>query len=782
MTTTTTTTTRCFFTKKSSSFPSSKSCKKRRARRDGRDRGGRREGAFVIRSVAVEGRDETDDDDDDDDDEFSSNSSSRTTRDTQQQQQQQRQQQRPRKSYSKANTDRDIALAKALTKNNQSSFAAGGRRRERDASYDEMDLKAALRLLKASPPPPPARRRTTRRSSGGSGGAAEEKKKALTSEQPRKKTLSVSDVVVGNEENDEEAKTKRRQRRRRKSSGVRNEGLAVINNKKDGKKKKEGSGVESSEKDSFDGVLLDAQSEKALGEAVKELLRLEYIAKALDDEEFTMRTRDEEMDARDEENPMATSDAILSIFDAKPKNAMEMIKNDGSGKNRSKRMKAEEDIMYERKFARAAELNVNELRKRLDAGKRARQILVSKNIGLARLCAHRTMKQINTEANTNFSYQLSDMISDGQEGLVKAASKYDPSLGFRFSTYAYAWVLSSIQRGLDSNSNTIRTPTHARVEKMKIKNLEKNLDESLGRMPTKEEVARIAGVDVKRIEAIGNFGVSYAMPRATGSGNFSGDIGDASEILVADQGDANGATAMADFCTTDAEERALKLVERDLFKDDLEHVFDTLLPRERFVLRHKFGLDEFKDERSGRGNPMANILARKMGLSVNAVRSIEQRALEKLRAPQRARILEKHAILPEANFTFSSNPLRVDDRPITGGVNAKNAKKKSVEEEISDIISERVEVTLKSEDVEKIAQSSVRNTTWSSYELKLMSDMRGMGIPWKKVAVAIGRTETSCKQMYRKVGGSTRKHTPSMDEKTKAAMQKIEEGDAIINA
>ena len=645
-----------------------------------------------------------------------------------------------------------------------------------------MDLKAALRLLKASPPPPPARRRTTRRSSGGSGGAAEEKKKVLTSEQPRKKTLSVSDVVVGNEENDEEAKTKRRQRRRRKSSGVRNEGLAVINNSKDGKKKKEGSGVESSEKDSFDGVLLDAQSEKALGEAVKELLRLEYIAKALDDEEFTMRTRDEEMDARDEENPMATSDAILSIFDAKPKNAMEMIKNDGSGKNRSKRMKAEEDIMYERKFARAAELNVNELRKRLDAGKRARQILVSKNIGLARLCAHRTMKQINTEANTNFSYQLSDMISDGQEGLVKAASKYDPSLGFRFSTYAYAWVLSSIQRGLDSNSNTIRTPTHARVEKMKIKNLEKNLDESLGRMPTKEEVARIAGVDVKRIEAIGNFGVSYAMPRATGSGNFSGDIGDASEILVADQGDANGATAMADFCTTDAEERALKLVERDLFKDDLEHVFDTLLPRERFVLRHKFGLDEFKDERSGRGNPMANILARKMGLSVNAVRSIEQRALEKLRAPQRARILEKHAILPEANFTFSSNPLRVDDRPITGGVNAKNAKKKSVEEEISDIISERVEVTLKSEDVEKIAQSSVRNTTWSSYELKLMSDMRGMGIPWKKVAVAIGRTETSCKQMYRKVGGSTRKHTPSMDEKTKAAMQKIEEGDAIINA
>ena len=495
-----------------------------------------------------------------------------------------------------------------------------------------------------------------------------------------------------------------------------------------------------------------------------------------------MRTRDEEMDARDEENPMATSDAILSIFDAKPKNAMEMIKNDGSGKNRSKRMKAEEDIMYERKFARAAELNVNELRKRLDAGKRARQILVSKNIGLARLCAHRTMKQINTEANTNFSYQLSDMISDGQEGLVKAASKYDPSLGFRFSTYAYAWVLSSIQRGLDSNSNTIRTPTHARVEKMKIKNLEKNLDESLGRMPTKEEVARIAGVDVKRIEAIGNFGVSYAMPRATGSGNFSGDIGDASEILVADQGDANGATAMADFCTTDAEERALKLVERDLFKDDLEHVFDTLLPRERFVLRHKFGLDEFKDERSGRGNPMANILARKMGLSVNAVRSIEQRALEKLRAPQRARILEKHAILPEANFTFSSNPLRVDDRPITGGVNAKNAKKKSVEEEISDIISERVEVTLKSEDVEKIAQSSVRNTTWSSYELKLMSDMRGKGIPWKKVAVAIGRTETSCKQMYRKVGGSTRKHTPSMDEKTEAAMQKIEEGDAIINA
>ena len=134
--------------------------------------------------------------------------------------------------------------------------------------------------------------------------------------------------------------------------------------------------------------------------------------------------------------------------------------SDSGGKNRSRR---EEDVVYEQKFARAAELNVNELRTRLDAGKRARQILVTKNIGLARLCAYRTMKQRNTGANTNFSYQLSDMISDGQEGLVKAASKYDPSLEFKdFSTYAYAWVLSSIQRGLNSNSNTIRTPTHAR--------------------------------------------------------------------------------------------------------------------------------------------------------------------------------------------------------------------------------------------------------------------------------------------------------------------------------
>ena len=669
-------------------------------------------------------------------------------------------------SYSRDNR----ALAKRLIRS-QSSSASGAldgsateRRRERDANTDEMDLRAAARLLKASPPP--RRKKTTITTTSGSGSVA--KKKMLTNEQPRKKP---------SDEEEEAAKTKRRQRRRRKSSAMKN------NNNSDGKQKKEGSGDDSgSEKDSLDGVLLDAQSENALGEAVKELLRLEYIAKALDDEEFTMRTRDEEMDARDDENPMATSDAILSIFDAKPKNAMEMIKNDSSSKSSGKRMKAEEDIMYERKFARAARLNVNELRKRLDAGKRARQILVSKNIGLARLCAHRTMKQRNTAANSNFSYQLSDMISDGQEGLVKAASKFDPSLGFRFSTYAYAWVLSSIQRGLDSNSNTIRTPTHARVEKMKIKNLEKNLEASLGRMPTDEEVARVAGVDVKRIETIGNFGVSYAMQRATGSGTFSDEIGDASEILVADQGDANGATPLADFCTTDAEERALKLVERDLFKDDLEHVFDTLLPRERFVLRHKFGLDEFEDERAVRGNSMANILAKKMGLSVNAVRSIEQRALQKLRAPQRAAILEKHAILPEAKFTFSSKPLRVDDRPIIGGVKATGQSEKSVEDEISDILLERVEGTIKNEDVEKIAQSSVRGTTWSSYELKLMNDMRGKGIPWKKVAVAIGRTETSCKQMYRKVGGSTRKHTPSMDEKTKAAMQKIEEGDAIINA
>ena len=61
---------------------------------------------------------------------------------------------------------------------------------------------------------------------------------------------------------------------------------------------------------------------------------------------------------------------------------------------------------------------------------------------------------------------------------------------------------------------------------MKIKNVEKNLEASLGRMPTDEEVARVAGVDVKRLELISNFGVSYAMQRATGNRNFADEIGD----------------------------------------------------------------------------------------------------------------------------------------------------------------------------------------------------------------------------------------------------------------
>ena len=141
------------------------------------------------------------------------------------------------------------------------------------------------------------------------------------------------------EEDEEMAETKRRERRRRrrrqkkKSSGARrNEGRASLANAKSGGTKKEGNGKDATmEKDSPDSVVtLDAaELKKSWGEAVKELLRLEYIANALDNDELFAGTRGEGMDASDEKNPMATSDAILSIFDAKPKNATEMISDSG---------------------------------------------------------------------------------------------------------------------------------------------------------------------------------------------------------------------------------------------------------------------------------------------------------------------------------------------------------------------------------------------------------------------------------------------------------------------
>jgi RNA polymerase sigma factor (sigma-70 family) len=636
--------------------------------------------------------------------------------------------------------------------------------KKRDEESDRVDLRAAAKLLRAS----------------------SVEMNVVVVRDNYKNDSRVSDDDDDGEE-DEAKKNKRRQRRRGRNSrtnsgraatgsaanstaidsqqqSTMNTNATVIgkkntNNKKNNNNNNDANKIiveEGNDDDDEKGdLLLDAESEKMLGEAVKELLRLENVAIELDDEEFSMKTRDE---AKEENNPMGTSDAILSLFETKPTTnlATTMVRGGGGGqdnKNLAQRPAAGarkivkvEDLEYEQKFARAAGLAVKELRKKLDEGKRARKILVSKNIGLARLCAHRTMKQRNTDANTNFSYQISDMISDGQEGLVKAASKFDPSLGFRFSTYAYAWVFSSIQRGLDRNSNTIRTPQYARLEKTKVKKLERNLEATLGRMPTDEEVANVAGVDVTRIELIGNFGVSYAMPRVRKNLGSIDEATDISDVLLASDG-GSGTMPLADFCTLDFEERAIKLVERDLFKDDLEVVFDTLLPRERFVLRHKFGLVEFEDERvEKRGNnTMTSILARRMGLSENSVRAIEQRALQKLRAPQRAAILEKHALLPELEW-----------------------------------VSKRVDDTIRNEDIAKIAQSSAVKGIWSSYEIKMMTQMRSQGLAWKDVAKEIGRTETSCKQMYRKIGGSTVKHTPSMDEKLQIAVDIIESGNVII--
>lgn len=95
-----------------------------------------------------------------------------------------------------------------------------------------------------------------------------------------------------------------------------------------------------------------------------------------------------------------------------------------------------------------------------------------------------------------------DLIQDGNEGLIKAAEKFNPDLGFRFSTYATWWIEQAIQRAVKGKAKIVHIPDHVCNELNKVKRVESSLTQELGRKPTREEIATVIGIPVKKLEQL----------------------------------------------------------------------------------------------------------------------------------------------------------------------------------------------------------------------------------------------------------------------------------------
>lgn len=216
----------------------------------------------------------------------------------------------------------------------------------------------------------------------------------------------------------------------------------------------------------------------------------------------------------------------------------------------------------------------------------------------------------------NKSIPLEDLIQEGAIGLMQAAQRFDPSRGFRFSTYATHWIRQAIGRAIDNKSKAIRLPAHVSQWLRKIERERMRLVKEMGVDPTSDQLAAALNIPAKKLITL---------------------IQSSQEMLSLDMsvGDSNGMTLgglLKDTCNRDPEEMVLS----EEMLNELQRILSELNEREQRVMRLRFQLDDvsvdpaFQDE-----------IAKEMKLSRERVRQIEVQAIKKLRAlAQRRRLRE----------------------------------------------------------------------------------------------------------------------------------------------
>ncbi len=247
-----------------------------------------------------------------------------------------------------------------------------------------------------------------------------------------------------------------------------------------------------------------------------------------------------------------------------------------------------------------------ELRAVIELGQQARRRMIESNSRLVISVAKRYI---------GHGVPFLDLIQEGNLGLMRAVDKFDPERGYKFSTYATWWIRQAVSRAVSDQGRTIRLPVHMSEKLLKLRRTSQEMEQSLGREPTPEELAEALDLPAERVHRY--------LRTAVRPLSLEQPVGEEEE------------STLGQFIEDDDSPEPSERAEQALLREKLDDLLDTLQPREERILRLRYGLLD------GHTYTLQEV-GEMFGLTRERIRQIEQEALARLRHPSRSRQLRDY--------------------------------------------------------------------------------------------------------------------------------------------